>query len=133
MAETPPPLRNPVLQVCLQCGSTVRDTEGCKIPNPAALALANQLQKPAQTLGVRVQLVRCFGHCTAPIAWGVRAENGWGYTFAPAPENLQEILSFVKTWVGADHLGLVPKKAMPESIKTTMKSRLPSPDYDPHL
>ncbi len=133
MAELPSALRNPVVQVCLQCGSTVRDAEGCKLPNPAALALAESLQEPAQALGVRVQLVRCFGHCTAPTAWGVRAENGWGYTFAPAPENHKDILTFVQTWLSADRFGLVPKKEMPESVKAGLKSRLPSPDYDPHL
>lgn len=126
-------LRNPVLQICLQCGSSQRDAAGCKIANPNALALAEDLKQPAQSLGVRVQLVRCFGHCTAPVAIGVRAENGWGYTFAPAPEKQSDIMEFVQQWLVADRYGLVPKKAMPEGLRSALKSRLPSPDYDPYL
>jgi predicted metal-binding protein len=126
-------LRNPVLQVCLQCGSTQRDEHGCKVANPAALGLATQWKAVAAPLGIRVQKVRCFGHCTAPIAWGVRAENGWGYTFAPAPENPNELAEFLQTWLTASRFGLVPKKEMPPSIRAAYQSRLPSPDYDPHL
>ncbi len=126
--STPPKtqLNNPVLQVCLQCGSTQRDEDGLKFANPAALQLATAWEALAAPLGVRVQLVRCLGHCTTPIAWAVRAENAWCYTFAPAPEGADALEEFLKTWLEAPN-GLVQKKAMPASVKAAYQSRLPAP------
>jgi predicted metal-binding protein len=112
----------PAVMVCLQCGSTLRDEAGQKVPNPAAVELAEELRGALEGVPVRVQLVRCFTHCKEPIAWGLRDEGRFAYTFAPAGD-VAEMVEVVKLWLAAEQ-GQVKRKLLPEALQGTLKSRI---------
>lgn len=119
----------PTLFICLQCGSTVRDESGQKIPNPASNQLATDITTALQTSHpeaagqITIQLTRCLSLCTKPIAWGLRAEDSYAYTFAPAATP-HAIAQLAAQWLAAPQ-GKVPKKEMPEELRPTFISRLP--------
>lgn len=120
----------PTLFICLQCGSTARDEHGCKVPNPASNQLAEDIatalatHHPEAAAKINIRLTRCLSLCTKPIAWGLRAEGLYNYTFAPATSP-QSIAQLAAQWLTAPNGGRVPKKEMPEDLRPTFISRLP--------
>lgn len=126
------PAARPTLMVCAQCGSTLRDEHGCKLPNPAALDLADELRVALEGVPVQVKLVRCFTHCKEPIAWGLRDEGRFAYTFAPAGP-VADMVALVEQWLAAEPAGRVPRKDMPESLRATLKSRIAPVDFDTQI
>jgi predicted metal-binding protein len=118
-------LKKPTLMVCLQCGSSLRDENGQKLPNPEAEKLAATLQAELEDSPVEVKLVRCFSTCAYPIAWGLKAENGPSYVFAPA-ENAAEIAETARVWVEKWAQGQAMKKPdMPDAVRKTLRAKMP--------
>jgi predicted metal-binding protein len=123
-------MTKPTLMICLQCGSTERDANGQKLPNPVAVQLTADVQAiltanhPTAAHNLDVIMVRCFNLCPSPIAWGVRADDKTCHTFAPAPE-AAHMASFAAQWLVSPQ-GNVPKADMHTDIKNTRKARIPA-------
>lgn len=123
-------MNKPTILVCLQCGSTEPDANGCKVPNPKAAALARDVRRllaerhPAQAAKMEVKLVRCLVQCDKPIAWGLRADNLYNYVFSEG-DDPQVIADLAARWVEEDRDGCMPARTLPPALRKKLRGRLP--------
>jgi|GEM_PF-6016448 len=113
------------LFICLQCGMHRRDAEGLKIPNPDALKLADDTAALLKDTPIKVQLTRCLSLCDYPVAWGLRAEDRYAYTFAPAA-TAEDLAATARAWLANPNPAeKLPKRDMPAAVRSTLRSKLP--------
>jgi predicted metal-binding protein len=123
-------MKKPAILVCLQCGSTQPDANGCKVPNPKAAALAEDIRHalththPAQAAKLEVKLVRCLVQCDEPIAWGLRADALYNYVFAGG-DDPAAIAALAARWVEEANHGCMPARTMPPLLRKKLRGRLP--------
>jgi len=123
-------MNKPTIMICLQCGSTQRNETGCKVTNPAAVTLADEVQKTLSTehpeLAKRldVKLVRCLVQCDEPIAWGLRANDLYNYVFSNG-DVASEIVALAARWIDEDRKGCMPARTLPPKLRKNLRGRLP--------